>query len=133
MRNQTRQHNTKAMSKQMRNQTRQHNTKAMSKQMRNQTRQHNTKAMSKQMRNQTRQRKNFIVTPERLVTRLNSFISIIPASSRTVKILSPMTHPILQNVFIIPLPDCLLVVIVHQVLIFLFSHSIHLELIVKVE
>jgi hypothetical protein len=67
-------------------------------------------------------KKNFIVIPERLVTRLNLFISIIPASSRTVKILSPMTHPILQNVFIIPLPDCLLVVIVHQVLIFLFSH-----------
>jgi hypothetical protein len=63
-------------------------------------------------------KKNFIVTPERLVTRLNLFISIIPASSRTVKNLSPMTHPIPQNVFIIPLPDCLLVVIVHQVLIF---------------
>lgn len=67
-------------------------------------------------------KKNFIVIPERLVTRLNLFISIIPASSRTVKILSPMTHPIPQNVFIIPLPDCLLVVIVQQVLIFLFSH-----------
>ena len=53
-------------------------------------------------------KKNFIVTPERLVTRLNLFISIIPASSRTVKNLSPMTHPIPQNVFIISLPEHLI-------------------------
>jgi hypothetical protein len=77
------------------------------------------------------QKKYFIVIPERLVTRLNLFISIIPASSRTVKNLSPMTHPIPQNVFIIPLPDCLLVVIVHQVLIFfVFTFSLCLWIVV---